>query len=150
MPDATPARDPRLPGGSTRDRWFNTCTQLTNGQRSNCASPDEPVTWVQLKPYELRTFSSFFPNLRNNWRPQINMSAFKSFPITERVGMELRAEAFNAFNTPIYAGPNITVTSPQFGVVVPRFPYSTQRDCVRDAFSLPGGLLAPLFYRPNV
>lgn len=129
MPDAIPVLDPRLPGGSTRDRWFNTCTQLTNGQRSNCASPSEPVTWVQLKPYELRTFSSRFPNLRNNWQPQINMSAFKSFPITERVGMELRAEAFNAFNTPIYAGPNVTVTSPQFGVVVPdqqNFPRNMQ------------------------
>ena len=61
------------------------------------------MIWVQLKPNELRTFSQRFPNLRNHWRPQINMSLFKTFPVRENVTLEFRAEAFNAFNSPIYA-----------------------------------------------
>ena len=118
MPDATPIRDPRLPnGGQSFDQWFNTCTLLTNGQRSHCSSPDEPVTWVQLKPNELRTYSSRFPNITDPWRPQVNMSLFKLFPIRERVKLEFRAESFNAFNTPIYAGPDTGITSSNFGVV---------------------------------
>jgi len=31
--------------------------------------------------------------------------------------LEFRAEAFNAFNSPIHAGPSVNVTSPQFAVV---------------------------------
>lgn len=119
LPDATPVRDPRLPDGQkSYGHWFNTCTQLANGKRSNCASPDEPVTWMQLKPNELRTYSEVFPNLRNDWKPAINASLFKEFPLTERMRLEFRAETFNAFNTPIYAGPTTGITSPQFGKVV--------------------------------
>jgi hypothetical protein len=119
MPDATPVRNPKLADGEqTFDRWFNTCTLLTNGQRSRCISTDEPITFVQLKPNELRTYSAQFPNIRDPWRAQINMSVFKVFPVRERVRIEFRAESFNAFNTPIYAGPNVNPTNPNFGVVV--------------------------------
>jgi hypothetical protein len=45
------------------------------------------------------------------------MSLFKSFPVNERLKVEFRGEAFNVTNTPIYAPPNTTVTSPLFGVV---------------------------------
>ena len=130
MPDATPVRDPVMAAGAQSfDRWFNTCTQLTNGQRSNCVSATEPVTWVQLKPNELRTYGSRFPNLRNPTRTQINMSLFKVFPIRERYQLEFRGEAFNAFNSPIYAGPDTSITSPSFGVVTrdqQNFPRSMQ------------------------
>lgn len=120
LPDATPVGDPRLPDGQQSfSRWFNTCTLLSNGNRSHCASPDEPIAWMQLKPNELRTYSTYFPNLRNHWRPNINTSLFKLFPITERLNLELRAEAFNALNSPIYGGPNTSVTSGNFGLVVP-------------------------------
>ena len=119
MPDATPIRNPKLPDGEqSLDRWFNTCTLLTNGQRSKCASADEPITFVQLKPNELRTYSSQFPNIRDPWHPQINMSLFKVFPVRERLRIEFRAESFNAFNTPIYASPNTNLTNSDFGVVV--------------------------------
>ncbi len=118
MPDATPVRDPRLPSGQQNwDRYFNTCTMLTNGARTGCISADEPVTWMQLKPYEFRRFSWRFPNLREPWRPQYNMSMFKFFPVKERFTIEFRAEAFNAFNTPIYPAPDLGVTSTRFGKV---------------------------------
>jgi hypothetical protein len=119
MPNAMPVRNPALPDGQQNyDHWFDTCTLLTNGQRSGCSSASAPVTWVQLKPNELITYSSSFPNLRNPWSPQVSMSVFKSFPIRERARIEFRAESFNSFNTPIYAGPDTSVTSPTFGVVV--------------------------------
>jgi hypothetical protein len=42
---------------------------------------------------------------------------FKQFKVRERVTVEFRAEVFNATNSPIYAGPTTSVTSPLFGVV---------------------------------
>jgi hypothetical protein len=118
-PDAFNLRDPQLPQGQqTYNRWFNTCTLLANGNRSNCASADEPVTWVQMtNSYQMRSYDDTFPNIRNPWATQVNMSAFKNFAITERVNFQFRAEAFNAFNTPIYAGPNTSLTSSSFGQV---------------------------------
>jgi hypothetical protein len=57
-------------------------------------------------------------NTIRRYRPmQTNLSMFKNFPIWERVKMEFRAEAFNAFNTPEFGDPNTTATSSLFGIV---------------------------------
>jgi hypothetical protein len=47
----------------------------------------------------------------------VNLSLFKEVSIGERAIVEFRAESFNVGNTPIYAAPNSSVTSPLFGVV---------------------------------
>jgi hypothetical protein len=130
-PDAFNLRNPELPEGQqTTSRWFNTCTLLANGQRSNCASADEAVTWVQMtNGYQLRTYDDRFPNIRNQWATQVNMSMFKNFKIRERMNFQFRAEAFNAFNTPIYQGPDTGLTSNNFGRVTisqQNFPRSMQ------------------------
>lgn len=46
-----------------------------------------------------------------------DLSAFKSFPIVERMNLEFRAEAFNAFNHTNLNAPNSTLTSPRFGTI---------------------------------
>jgi hypothetical protein len=43
----------------------------------------------------------------NNW----NLGLFKSFPINERIGLQFRAEAFDAFNHPNWGGPGIDPTN---------------------------------------
>ncbi len=129
-PDAHNLRNPELPEGQQGyNKWFDTCTLLTNGQRSNCSSPTAPITWVQLKPNELRTFDDRFPNIRDHWANQVNLSVFKNIKFYERYTLQFRAEAFNAFNTPIYPGPNTAITSNLFGVVTldqTNFPRSMQ------------------------
>ena len=69
------------------------------------------------RPHQFRTSSSYFPNIRNDWKPNINMSVFKEFLIRERARVEFRAESFNVTNSPIYAAPNATVTNALFGSV---------------------------------
>ncbi len=130
-PDAFNLRDPRLPSGQqSYSRWFNTCTLLANGTRANCASADEPIVWVQMtNSYQLRTYDDRFPNLRNPGVTNLNMSVFKNFRIRERVTFQFRAEAFNAFNTPQYGGPNTTLTATDFGRITisqQNFPRSMQ------------------------
>jgi hypothetical protein len=52
------------------------------------------------------------PGLRN-----FDLSVFKQFTIWERLKAELRAEAFNAFNTPQFSNPDTGVTNGTFGVI---------------------------------
>jgi hypothetical protein len=118
MPNAIALRNPALPDGQqTFNKWYDTCTQLTNGAHSGCTSASEPLTWLQLAPNQFRTSSSYFPDIRNDWKPNVNLSLFKEVSIGERAIVEFRAESFNVGNTPIYAAPNSSVTSPLFGVV---------------------------------
>jgi hypothetical protein len=116
MPNAIALRDPSI-SNQSYSQWFDTCTLLSNGTRSGCSSPSAPVTWLQLAPNQFRTSSSYFPNIRNDWKPDINMSVFRQFQIREGMTVEFRGEVFNATNSPIYAGPTTSVTSPLFGVV---------------------------------
>jgi len=49
-----------------------------------------------------------------NW----DLSLFKDFTVRERFKGQFRAEALNAFNTPLFANPNTNFSSAQFGKVV--------------------------------
>jgi len=42
---------------------------------------------------------------------------FKEFPIREKMRIEYRLEAFNAFNHPHFNGPDSGVDSPTFGLI---------------------------------
>lgn len=110
--------DPKL-DNPTREKWFNTCTLSLTGARQNCATPDTPVAFTVQAPFTLRTLGSRFPNIRDARPTVFDLSVFKQFPITERVRLQFRAEAFNAFNTPWFGAPNLTVGGANFGVVSP-------------------------------
>ena len=47
----------------------------------------------------------------------VDVSAFKDVPLTERVIAELRAEAFNALNTPQFTNPDGTLSDGNYGLV---------------------------------
>ena len=108
-----------LSSAPTDGRFFNTCSQLTNGARFNCSSATESVYWRQPNFNEILTYSTLWAQVREPSRAIWNISMFKKIPITERVGAEFRAEAYNAFNTPQYNAPNTTITNALFGRVVP-------------------------------
>src|SRR5581483_3398008 len=45
----------------------------------------------------------------------VDFSVFRIFPITERTRFELRGEAFNLTNSPVWDNPNGSVSSGSFG-----------------------------------
>jgi hypothetical protein len=65
--------------------------------------------------YHIRTFSSMFSNLRadgiNQWDPSLS----KRFSFTETTSLQLRLEAFNVLNHPVFAAPSTTATNSAFG-----------------------------------
>lgn len=55
------------------------------------------------------------PNLRGPFQSQFDVSLMKTFQFGEKVGFQLRGDAYNIFNHPIFSLPNASVGSSQFG-----------------------------------
>jgi len=110
-------RDPSLPN-STWSQMFNTGTILANGQIANQVGNLPPAFAVQPAD-TLRTASQYFPNLRDRWGDEYNVSFVKKVTIREHMRFELRAEVFNLFNHPIFGGdPTTSYSSPTFGQII--------------------------------
>jgi hypothetical protein len=109
--------DPRIDNPTLAHR-FNTCTfNMTNNQRQNCASATEPVAWIIQKPFTLNTQPQPQWGSVRTWTPlSVDLSVYKSFRLLERLKLDFRIDANNAFNTPRFGNPNMTATSSLFGV----------------------------------
>jgi hypothetical protein len=86
------------------DRWFNTEAGFVRDPR-------------QQLDYNIRTFPLRFNDIRgdgyNNW----NLALFKNIRIGERWRLQMRAEAIDAMNHPMFSTPNTSPTSSAFGTV---------------------------------
>ena len=87
-------------------QWFST----TNSDGSAIFTKPAPGTFVTQRVRDV----IYQPGLEN-W----NMGLFKSFPITERYGLQFRAEAFNVWNHPNWNGPQLNpANATTFGKVL--------------------------------
>ncbi len=83
----------------TEDSWFN----------------NDRTCYTQRAPNTLRVTEERFAYIRNPNRPQMGLALSRRIAITEKYTLQIKGEAFNAFNTPIRPGPNTAFTSPDFG-----------------------------------
>ena len=100
----------RLPRSQrTFDRWFNVD-----------AFPIDPISRARpTRPaFTVRTLPLRAGGVRNHSAPDVNFSGFKRFKLSEGLRFELRVDTFNAFNTPIFGGPDLSVSSPNFGRII--------------------------------
>jgi hypothetical protein len=67
--------------------------------------------------YHIRTFSTTFSNLRADGINQYDPSISKRFMMTEKASLQIRVEAFNALNHPVFAAPSTTATNAAFGQI---------------------------------
>jgi outer membrane receptor protein involved in Fe transport len=74
-------------------------------------------SFSQPLPYTFGNMGARHPQIRSDGVRNFDLSVFKDFVIVERVRLQFRAEALNAFNTPRFGGPNTSVTSSSFGVI---------------------------------
>ncbi|HYP06894.1 MAG TPA: TonB-dependent receptor, partial [Bryobacteraceae bacterium] len=88
----------------TRERWINTDA----GFNRNSA---------QALDRHIRTFPQYISATRSHRLSNVDFSIIKNTDITERINVQFRGEALNAFNSPHFAGPELNPTSANFGVV---------------------------------
>ncbi len=102
---------------------FNSGTYLrANVVGDHKLSDPTPERWINTDAFAAPaqfTFGNLGRNsLRPDWVRRFDLSLFRRFPIAgERVQFELRLEAFNAFNTPMFSNPNSNLASSNFGLV---------------------------------
>jgi hypothetical protein len=72
---------------------------------------------AQQLQYHIRTFSTTFPNLRQDGINNFDSSLLKRFNFTESTYFQLRLEVFNVVNHPTFSAPNTTATNASFGVI---------------------------------
>jgi hypothetical protein len=83
----------------SRDRWWN--------NTSGC--------WRGNPGYTIRSVEERYAWLRHMENSTLNLAAAKTFTVTERWKFQLRGEAFNLQNRPIYRPANTTYNDPMFG-----------------------------------
>ncbi len=88
-----------LGSARTIDRWFDT------------------TQYFQPKDFTFGTVGRNHPNLRNDGARNLDFSVFKEFRYKERLRAELRGEAFNLANHPLFGRPGETLNTATFGVV---------------------------------
>ena len=104
-------------GGATRPN--------SNGQNANLPN-DRPrsakiAQWFNTDDFSIPpsftygNVSRALPNVRGPALTNLDFTLLKDTRIAERANLQLRAEAFNALNTPHLWAPNTNINSVQFG-----------------------------------
>jgi hypothetical protein len=117
----------------SRARWFNNCvldptgsTILASSLAAGCpaTTPLSAVPWQQpANGFFLNNIPMYFESNRDPRPPITNLAIFKAFAIGDKAKFEIRADAFNLTNTPLFgtgdnsAGITTTPTSASFGVM---------------------------------
>jgi len=89
------------------------------GVPAGLAQESSPVIWQVQDPYKLRTSPTRMDTVRTERPMQLDFSIFKGFRLPGKMQLQIRAEAFNAFNTPWFGAPNATWNNAAFGIVAP-------------------------------
>jgi hypothetical protein len=112
-------------------------TQNTSGSFSNAMRPNnngqsaklegsvhsrlnryfDTSVFSQPAPFTFGNTGRVLPDVRGPGQRSMDLSLFKNFTLTERLGLQFRAEAFNFTNTPNFGLPNQNLNNQQFGII---------------------------------
>ena len=102
---------------ATSVTWSNVVTSTnSSGLVTNqaCDSTSSPAAFRQRIAFTTQNNSAYL-NLRQPFKPLVDLSVFKRFAMTEHASFEIRGEFFNVMNTPEWGGPSTTLAAGNFG-----------------------------------
>ena len=100
------------------NHMFNSGLVEANGTIVDTVNGLPPAFKVQ-PAFSLRNVPLQFGNLRDRWGNEFQITLAKNTALRENINLQIRAEALNAFNHPIFGSdPTVDPTSPQFGQLV--------------------------------
>lgn len=74
-------------------------------------------TFSQPAPFTFGNTARTLPDVRQDGQRNFDLSIFKNFRLREGMGLQFRAESFNAFNRPQMGTPDTAFGSPTFGTI---------------------------------
>lgn len=101
-------------GGGQRPNWNGVNPQLSDPTVYEWFNTS---VFSQPAAFQFGTAPRSFNSVRSDATHNIDMSLMKDTALTEKFKLQFRAEAFNLFNTPVFAPPGTTYGSATFGVV---------------------------------
>jgi hypothetical protein len=73
------------------------------------------AAFTRAPAFTFGNVSRYLPDVRNPGISNFDLMLEKRFAFTERIGLDFRAEFFNAFNNVQFAGPGVNLVSADFG-----------------------------------
>jgi hypothetical protein len=107
-------------GPGERPNWSGSNPKLSGRIEDRLSRYFNTSVFSQPAPYTYGNTSRTLGVIRNPHNVNADVSLFKNFSIYRELESQLRLEAFNAFNHPIFSGPTgsaTNVTSSNFGVI---------------------------------
>ena len=77
----------------------------------------KPANQFPVQPIGFGNATRFNPKVRSFWGQQENVSIARTFSVTEKIRMDIRAEAFNIFNRVIFGTGSTSLNAGNFGIV---------------------------------
>jgi hypothetical protein len=112
--------------GTQRPNWSGQSAQLEGSIQDRLARYFDTSVFSINAPFTFGNAPRLMPNLRGPGTSNFDISLFKNTRINERFQIQLRAEAFNAFNRVQFGNPATGITTSTFGRI------SSQQNSPRD------------------
>lgn len=102
---------------SRRPDWDGTNATLRTGHSQRLDRWFDTTRFSLNEPFTYGNAPRVMPNLRGDSSNSFDFSIFKNVQVSEGIRLQIRAEAFNAFNRPQFRAPISSINSTAFGVV---------------------------------
>lgn len=103
--------------GTQRPNWNGANATLSGPPAERLLRYFDTSAFSFNAPFTFGNTPRMMPNLRCPGVANFDISVFKNTQITERIRLQFRAEAFNAFNRVQFGVPNTNINSTAFGVI---------------------------------
>jgi len=106
----------------------------STGRNPNLSDPTiakwfDTTAFTAVPAFTITTLTPRISDIRTDFTRNVDAVLVKNFTpkvMEHELGIQFRAECYNLFNTPVFAGPNGSFTSQQFGQVTRQFNTSRQ------------------------